>query len=46
MLSHWIGSTIQIRPEIRFDHAWDRNAYDQGTRQNQFTIASDLIYHF
>ncbi len=46
MWSHWIGSTIQIRPEIRFDHAWDRNAYDRGTRQSQLTIASDLIYHF
>lgn len=44
--SHWIGSTVQIRPEIRFDHAWDRNAYDRGTRQSQFTVASDLIFHF
>ncbi len=46
MLSHWIGSTIQIRPEVRFDHAWDRNAYDRGTKQSQFTVASDLIVHF
>ena len=46
MLSHWIGSTVQIRPEVRFDHAWDRNAYDRATRQSQFTVASDLILHF
>jgi hypothetical protein len=46
MLSHWIGTTIQIRPEIRFDHAWDRNAYDRRTRQSQLTAASDLIFHF
>ena len=46
MLSHWIGSTIQIRPEIRLDHAWDRKGYDRATRQTQFTIASDLIFHF
>ena len=46
MLSHWIGSTVQIRPEIRLDHAWDRKAYDRGTRQTQFTVASDLIFHF
>ena len=46
MLSHWIGSTIQIRPEIRLDHAWDRKSYDNGTRQTQFTAASDLIFHF
>jgi hypothetical protein len=46
MLSHWVGSTIQIRPEVRFDHAWDRPGYDKGTRSNQFTFASDLIVHF
>jgi hypothetical protein len=46
MLAHWIGSTIQIRPEIRFDHAWDRKSYDNGKRQSQFTVASDLIFHF
>ena len=46
MLSHWIGTTVQIRPEIRFDHSWDRKGYDQQTRQNQFTVASDLIFHF
>ena len=44
--NRWIGTTIQIRPEIRFDHAWDRPAYDRGTRQNQFTAATDLILHF
>jgi hypothetical protein len=46
MWSHWIGTTIQIRPEVRFDRAWDRKSYDNGTRQNQFTVASDLIVHF
>ena len=46
MLSHWVGSTIQIRPEVRFDHAWDRKAYDRGTKQSQFTAAADLIFHF
>jgi hypothetical protein len=46
MLSHWIGTTIQIRPEIRLDRAWDRKSYDRGTRQTQFTAASDVIFHF
>lgn len=46
MLSHWVGSTVQIRPEIRFDHAWDRRAYDKGTRTNQFTVATDVVFHF
>ncbi|WP_263382757.1 porin [Granulicella arctica] len=45
-LTHWIGSTIQFRPELRFDRAWDRQAYGNGKHQNQFTVASDLIVHF
>ena len=43
---HWLGSTVQIRPEIRFEHAWDRGAYDNGQKQNQFTVASDVVFHF
>jgi Putative beta-barrel porin-2, OmpL-like. bbp2 len=46
MLSHWVGSTVQMRPEMRFDHAWDRKAYDMGTRTNQFTFATDMVFHF
>ena len=44
--NHWFGSTVQLRPEIRFDHAWDQPGYDDGRHSNQFTAASDLIYHF
>jgi hypothetical protein len=44
--NHWVGSTVQIRPEIRFDHAWDRKAYDRGTKQSQFTVATDVVFHF
>ncbi len=44
--NHWIGTTVQLRPELRFDHAWDRPGYDNGRHSNQFTAASDLILHF
>ena len=44
--NHWFGSTVQLRPELRFDHAWDRKAYDEGTRRNQFTAATDVVFHF
>ena len=44
--NHWLGSTVQLRPELRFDHAWDRRTYDHGTAINQFTAATDLIVHF
>ncbi len=43
---HWFGTTVQLRPELRFERAWDRKAYDYGRRQNQLTVASDLIFHF
>ncbi len=46
MWCHWIGSTVQLRPEVRFERAWDRTAYDEGRRHNQLTVASDLIFHF
>ena len=44
--NHWVGTTVQLRPEVRFDHAWDNAAYDKGRRRNQFTLASDVVYHF
>ena len=44
--NHWIGSTVQFRPELRFEHAWDRRSYDNGTRTNQLTFASDVVFHF
>ena len=46
MWCHWNGTTVQLRPEVRFERAWDRKAYDNGQRQNQLTVASDLIFHF
>jgi hypothetical protein len=45
-LTRWIGSTVQIRPELRFEHAYDQPAYDGGRTHSQFTAASDLIFHF
>ena len=43
---HWIGSSILIRPELRFEHSYDVPAYNLGTKKNQFVFASDVIYHF
>lgn len=42
----YIGSTVILRPEIRFDHAWDRPAYNNGKARNQFFVGADLIYRF
>jgi hypothetical protein len=43
---HWIGTTILIRPELRFEHSYDTPAYNLGTKKSQFVFASDVIYHF
>ena len=45
-VTHWIGSTVTIRPEVRFEHSYYGPSYDLGTKQSQFTASGDLIYHF
>jgi hypothetical protein len=42
----YFGSTVLLRPELRFDHSWDRRGYDNGTARNQFFFGADLIYKF
>ena len=27
---HWFGTTVQLRPELRFERAWDQKAFDNG----------------
>lgn len=44
--THWIGTTVQFRPEVRLDHALDRPSYNNGASQTQFTAAADMILHF
>ena len=51
---HWIGTTILLRPEIRFEHSYNRPAYDSpclpcglpGTKKSQLTVASDAMFFF
>ena len=42
----YIGSTIMLRPELRFDHSWDLAAYNNGKARNQLFFGLDLIYKF
>jgi hypothetical protein len=37
---------VLFRPGIRFERAYDRPAYDSGTRKNQFSFAMDVIFKF
>ncbi|MGA2707575.1 MAG: outer membrane beta-barrel protein [Steroidobacteraceae bacterium] len=50
--THWMGDTIELRPELRYEHARDVDAYDNPTatpgmgRNSQLTFAADAIFHF
>ncbi len=50
--THWVGDTIELRPELRFEHARDADAYDNPTatlgagRHSQAMIAADAVFHF
>jgi len=45
-LTRYIGTTVMFRPELRFDHSWDREGYNNGTARNQLFFGMDLIYKF
>jgi hypothetical protein len=50
--THWLGDVIELRPEIRFEHACDAEAYDNpsatpyGGKHSQTMFAMDAIIHF
>ena len=50
--THWWGDALELRPEVRFEHALDADAYDNpsatpgGGRQSQLMLAADAILHF
>jgi Putative beta-barrel porin-2, OmpL-like. bbp2 len=50
--THWVGDAIELRPELRFDHSRDVDAYDNPYltpglgRHSQAMIAMDAIFHF
>jgi hypothetical protein len=43
---HWIGTTILLRPELRYKRSYNVPAYDNGTKKNQLTLAGDMIFFF
>jgi hypothetical protein len=45
-LTRYIGTTVMFRPELRFDHSWDREGYNNGTARNQLFFGMDVIYRF
>lgn len=45
-LCHYFSPYLILRPEIRYDHAFEATPFDNGTRRDQWTIAADLIVRF
>ena len=47
--SHHFSDLIIIRPEVRYEQAWNNNnvtPYDGGTKNSQMTAAMDLVIRF
>jgi hypothetical protein len=44
--NHWIGDVVTLRPELRYDRAYQARAYDFGTRKEQVMLSADVIVHF
>ena len=44
--SHWATPDLEVRPEVRFDHSYDLDAYDGGKKNNQLLAAMDVILHY
>ena len=45
-LTHWVSPDIEIRPELRYEHAYDAPAYDAGRKRSQATALLDIILHY
>ena len=44
--NHWIGTTIVLRPELRYEHAYDATAFNNGTKKSQLMFAADVIFFY
>ena len=45
-LTYWPDKIITIRPELRFEHAYEAKPYDNGARASQFTAQFDIIVRY
>jgi hypothetical protein len=44
--NHFFSNSIQIRPELRYEHSYDLKAYNSGRSSSQETAAMDLILKY
>ncbi|MDF3983463.1 outer membrane beta-barrel protein [Luteibacter sp. PPL201] len=45
-MTHWVTQDLEIRPELRYEHAYDFAAYDAGRSHHQTTALLDAILHY
>ncbi len=45
-LGKWIGTTVLIRPELRYGHSYDTAAYNAGRNHGQLTFDTDITFHY
>jgi hypothetical protein len=45
-LTHWVSQDLEIRPELRYEHAYDFPAYNAGEKSSQVTALVDAILHY
>ena len=45
-VTHFVSSLIEIRPELRYETAFDATPYNNGTKKNQFVFIVDAIVRF
>jgi hypothetical protein len=43
---HWTGTTMLVRPELRYERSYDVAAYNNGTKKGQLTLSCDLTWFF
>ncbi|QAU24187.1 hypothetical protein EO087_09460 [Dyella sp. M7H15-1] len=45
-LTHWVTQDLEIRPELRYERAYDFPAYNGGKKNYQVTALIDAILHY
>jgi hypothetical protein len=45
-ITWWPNSLVTIRPELRWEHAYQAKPYDNGGRASQLTAQVDVVFHF
>jgi hypothetical protein len=45
-LTHWVSQDLELQPELRYEHAYDANAYDAGKKDYQAVFLVDAIIHY